>query len=142
MRAGKPIRVVAGWIEWKGRILLTRRLPGEVMGGYWELPGGKVEEGETLQDALSREIEEELGIGVLPKRPLAEVLHCYSHALIHLVAVYAKASSPMVERRGCSESRWLLPREVLSLLQNRHLTLAPADRRLILQVFKKIPSPP
>jgi 8-oxo-dGTP diphosphatase len=46
-----------------GRTLLTRRPPGKPMGGLWELPGGKVEEGEAPEAALEREIAEELGVG-------------------------------------------------------------------------------
>lgn len=57
--------VVAALINKEGEILLSSRPEPKVYAGYWELPGGKVEEGEDLAQALSRELEEELGI--IPK---------------------------------------------------------------------------
>ncbi|MFT4177970.1 MAG: Nudix family hydrolase [Thermomonas sp.] len=60
---GKSIHVVAGVIrDAKGRILLARRTQGRDLAGLWEFPGGKVEPGETPEDALTRELHEELGI--------------------------------------------------------------------------------
>jgi 8-oxo-dGTP diphosphatase len=60
---GKSIHVVAGVIEdARGRILLARRTEGRDLAGLWEFPGGKVDPGETPEDALVRELREELGI--------------------------------------------------------------------------------
>jgi mutator protein MutT len=47
------------------KVLLTRRAPGQSLEDYWEFPGGKVEEGESLQECLKREIFEELGVQVM-----------------------------------------------------------------------------
>ena len=52
--------VVAAVIEQDGRFLVARRLRGTHLGGYWEFPGGKIGDGEALEDALRREIREEL----------------------------------------------------------------------------------
>lgn len=54
------LHVVAAVIVRDGAVLACRRLPEKSAGGYWEFPGGKVEEGETLSEALRREISEEL----------------------------------------------------------------------------------
>jgi mutator protein MutT len=56
--------VVAAVIERAGRILITRRPPTLHMGGLWEFPGGKQQQGESAREALEREIREELGAGV------------------------------------------------------------------------------
>jgi 8-oxo-dGTP diphosphatase len=56
--------VAAALVDGAGRILLQQRAPGRSMAGLWEFPGGKVEGGELPEEALIREIEEELGIGI------------------------------------------------------------------------------
>ena len=59
------------------RILIARRSPDRHQGGLWEFPGGKVEAGEDVRDALARELKEELGISVLDARPLIQIEHDY-----------------------------------------------------------------
>ncbi len=127
--------MVAGWIENRGRILLTKRPAGSTNGELWEFPGGKVEEGESLQEALRREIREELAITVIPGRPLVTVCHRYPHATIHLTAVSANAPSKRLRALGCSEWRWLSIQELVAAARYRHLQLAPADARLIGRLF-------
>jgi 8-oxo-dGTP diphosphatase len=58
------IRVICGIIYKDHKILLTRRKKTKSLGGFWEFPGGKVEEGESDKDALERELKEELNIEV------------------------------------------------------------------------------
>jgi 8-oxo-dGTP diphosphatase len=59
-------RSIAGIAVRNGRYLVAKRKEGGAIGLRWEFPGGKVEEGESDEDALRREFEEELGIGVIP----------------------------------------------------------------------------
>lgn len=61
----------------QGRVLIARRPVHVHQGGLWEFPGGKVERGETVRDALARELREELGIDVQRARPLIRVRHDY-----------------------------------------------------------------
>ncbi|MBB3104190.1 Nudix family hydrolase [Azomonas macrocytogenes] len=61
-----------------GRVLIARRPDDKPHGGLWEFPGGKVETGETVEAALARELDEELGIAVTVARPLIRVTHDYS----------------------------------------------------------------
>lgn len=76
--ARRRVHVVAGVLaDASGRILLTRRPEGAHQGGLWEFPGGKLEGGETAQDALRRELAEELGIAVTAARPLIRVPYDY-----------------------------------------------------------------
>jgi 8-oxo-dGTP diphosphatase len=67
-----------------GRFLLSQRPPGKVYAGYWEFPGGKVEPGEPLADALARELHEELGIEVTRAYPWIAQRYVYPHAHVQL----------------------------------------------------------
>ena len=74
------IHVVAGVItDPRGRILLARRTRGRDLAGLWEFPGGKVDPGETAEQALVRELQEELGIAAEPGEPVIAVPHRYPH---------------------------------------------------------------
>lgn len=64
----KGIHVVAAILISEDRILACRRAPHKVSGGLWEFPGGKVEAGEKVNDAITREIREELQIDITPVR--------------------------------------------------------------------------
>ncbi|WP_442576869.1 (deoxy)nucleoside triphosphate pyrophosphohydrolase [Microbacterium sp. F51-2R] len=66
----EPIDVVAAVIEHDGLFLACRRAPHKAAAGRWEFPGGKVEPGESAEQALVREIGEELGIRILPESHL------------------------------------------------------------------------
>ncbi|HVZ43290.1 MAG TPA: NUDIX domain-containing protein [Ramlibacter sp.] len=67
-----------------GRFLLTSRPPGKVYEGYWEFPGGKVERGETVEEALRRELQEEIGITIGAAHPWHVQRVDYPHALVRL----------------------------------------------------------
>jgi 8-oxo-dGTP diphosphatase len=71
------IRVVAAVIERDSRILITRRRAGAHLGGLWEFPGGKAESGESLEQALRREIREELGVDISVEAPIDTVTWQY-----------------------------------------------------------------
>ncbi|CAK9887665.1 MULTISPECIES: Nudix family hydrolase [Pseudomonas] len=74
----KRVHVAAAVIRSSdGRILIARRADSQHQGGLWEFPGGKVEEGEAVELALARELQEELGIVVTAARPLIKVKHDY-----------------------------------------------------------------
>ena len=73
-----PVHVAVGVVlDDSRRILITRRAAGSHQGGLWEFPGGKVEQGERLRQALARELREELGIEMGRTSPLLEVRHDY-----------------------------------------------------------------
>ena len=67
-----------------GRFLLTSRPEGKVYAGYWEFPGGKLEAGETVEQALRRELREEIGIEIGAAEPWKIELVDYPHALVRL----------------------------------------------------------
>ena len=84
--ADRPVTDVAVGVlfDADGRFLLTSRPPGKVYEGYWEFPGGKVEAGETVADALRRELHEEIGLTVGAVHAWRETCVDYPHALVRL----------------------------------------------------------
>jgi 8-oxo-dGTP diphosphatase len=88
----KVVTVAVGiLIDPQGRVLITRRAPQTHQGGLWEFPGGKVEPGETIVDALARELREELGVTVLISEPFMTLQHDYGDQCVCL-AVYRVTS--------------------------------------------------
>jgi 8-oxo-dGTP diphosphatase len=80
-----PVDVAVGvLIDAAGRFLLTSRPEGKVYAGYWEFPGGKLEAGETVEQALRRELHEELGITIGAAQPWKIELVDYEHARVRL----------------------------------------------------------
>ena len=71
-------------IDAHGHFLLTSRPLGKVYAGYWEFPGGKLEAGETVAQALARELHEELGITIGTAHPWKVEMVDYPHALVRL----------------------------------------------------------
>jgi 8-oxo-dGTP diphosphatase len=80
-----PVDVAVGvLIDPQGRFLLTSRPEGKVYAGYWEFPGGKLEAGETVEQALRRELHEELGITIGHAEPWKIEMMDYPHARVRL----------------------------------------------------------
>ena len=84
--ADRPVVDVAVGVLMRadGDFLLTSRPPGKVYEGYWEFPGGKLEAGETVEQALRRELHEEIGITIDAAHPWKVELVDYPHALVRL----------------------------------------------------------
>ena len=77
----KRIRVAAAVVRRGRELLMTRRPPGGPLGGLWEFPGGKIEEGERPEDALVREVHEELGVTAEAAETLSVETYRYPHGL-------------------------------------------------------------
>ena len=81
----KHVEVAVGvLVRPDGAFLLTSRPPGKVYEGYWEFPGGKVEAGETVEEALRRELAEEIGVRIGAVQPWKVEVVDYPHALVRL----------------------------------------------------------
>ena len=85
LHASKLVDVAAAVIEREdGSFLLAQRPPGKAYAGYWEFPGGKVEAGEPVAEALRRELHEELGIHLQQAYPWITRVYSYPHATVRL----------------------------------------------------------
>ena len=124
-----PVLLVAACalIDADGRVLIAQRPQGKSMAGLWEFPGGKLEAGETPEDALVRELREELGIITKPAclAPLTFASHSYAtfHLLMPLYVCRKFDGAPM-GREGQALT-WVRPRDL------RNWPMPPADAPLI-----------
>lgn len=89
------------------KILISRRKEDAMLGGLWEFPGGKSEEGETLEEALHREIREELGIEMEILRPFEPIRHVYSHFKITLHAYLCTPVSGVPKALQSDQIQWV-----------------------------------
>ncbi len=93
-------------IQPDGRFLLTSRPEGKVYAGYWEFPGGKLEIGESVPQALRRELHEELGIDALEIQSWKTELVDYPHALVRLNFCKVTAWRGELQMREAQSSAW------------------------------------
>ncbi|MDZ7842955.1 MAG: Nudix family hydrolase [Gammaproteobacteria bacterium] len=83
--ASEPMDVAVGIVrDDAGRVLVNRRQAGKAFAGLWEFPGGKIEPGESMEQALARELHEELGITVRRQRPLIRFPYYYDDLTVRL----------------------------------------------------------
>jgi 8-oxo-dGTP diphosphatase len=116
--------VTAAVIERDGRFLVTRRLEGTHLEGLWEFPGGKIQEGESLVDGLSREIFEELGTGAIVGDEIFRVTHDYAGRSVTLHFFACSLTGDPRPLLG-QQMRWVARKDL------RSLQFPPADDRLI-----------
>jgi 5,10-methenyltetrahydrofolate synthetase len=91
LRVRRPLRVgAAAWIR-DGAVFAARRPPHVARGGLWELPGGKIEAGESDEEGLVRELAEELGLAARVVGPLGHAIHAYDEVTVHLVGLVVEA---------------------------------------------------
>ena len=116
--ARRPVDVAVGvLIDGEGRFLLTSRPEGKVYAGYWEVPGGKLEAGESVEEALRRELIEEIGIVIGPVQPWKVEVFDYEHARVRLHFCKVFAWSGEFEMRERQAMAWqTLPVEVQPVL--------------------------
>ncbi|WDD98442.1 8-oxo-dGTP diphosphatase MutT [Thalassomonas actiniarum] len=103
----KLVHVAVGVICREQETFLTRRLEGTHMAGKWEFPGGKVESDETVAQALSRELKEEVGIDVLACSPLINIEHDYGVKKVLLEVFLVDQFQGEPEAQEGQEQQWL-----------------------------------
>ena len=108
-------------IERQGKILIAQRRHRDTLGGFWEFPGGKFDAGETLEDCLVREVREELGICIRPRRFLRTIAHDYPERRLRLHFYLCDFCCGEPSRLECLDFQWV---EVEAL---RKFQFPPAD---------------
>jgi mutator protein MutT len=106
--AARPaVIVVAGVIECDGTVLLARRKVGGPHGALWEFPGGKLEAGETPEQALARELMEEFGITTEIGGFIAASVHSYAHISVDLRAYAVRVLGGAFQLTDHDAVRWV-----------------------------------
>jgi mutator protein MutT len=130
----KHLDVAVAIVFHDSKVLIARRKPGGVLGGYWEFPGGKCEPGETLQECVRRELLEELAMRVRPVVSFAPIQYQYPDrnvALHPFLCIHDSGDPQLLE---CDEIRWVEPPQL------RHFNFPPANQVLIEQVIAAFPA--
>jgi 8-oxo-dGTP diphosphatase len=128
---GQAVKVVSvaacALIDADGRVLLAQRPEGKSMAGLWEFPGGKIETGETPEQSLIRELEEELGIVVKEAclAPLTFASHSYPDFHLLMPLYVCRRWDGMVTAREGQQLAWVRPNRL------RDYPMPPADVPLI-----------
>lgn len=117
----KTYQVTAAIIRKGTKILIARRSPNKHLGSFWEFPGGKIEEGETAQECLKRELEEELGIIVRVGKFFMENEHHYEDKIILLKAYECEHISGIIVFNDHDQIEWVEKSEFVNF------RFAPAD---------------
>ena len=117
----KPIRVVGAVFHDGERFLACRKKPGKPLEGHWEFPGGKIEPGETPQQALAREIREELNLIAEVGQKVTTTTYEYEFATIELTTFYCTLVDGDLRLTDHDDTKWVTSTEAT------HLTWAPAD---------------
>jgi len=125
--SGLVLVVAAALVDVDGRVLVSQRPEGKALAGLWEFPGGKVEPGEGPEDALIRELGEELGIGIDAAclAPLTFASHAYPDMHLLMPLYVCRRWQGMVAPCEGQALRWLRPRDL------RSVAMPPADAPLI-----------
>lgn len=131
----KNIHVVGAVIVKDGKIFCAQRPKDKSLPGMWEFPGGKIEEKETPQEALKREILEEMNCEIKVEEKVEKTIYEYDFGIVHLTTFYCRLISGEPKLLEHIDSCWLLPEELPTL------EWAPADIPAIEKIiddFKKV----
>jgi 8-oxo-dGTP diphosphatase len=115
------IKVVCGVIFNENKVFICRRKPTKSLGGYWEFPGGKIENGETNELSLSRELLEELGMKVEIKNFFRTNIHDYGKFKIELISYKCNFIEANFELTDHDTFEWV------NIENLNNWNLAPAD---------------
>ena len=134
MKHTKATQVVAALIWDNGRFMICQRPVHKTRGLLWEFVGGKVEPGETLQQALIRECAEELAVTVKPQGIFMEVLHEYPDMTVELTLFHAVITAGTPQMLEHQDIRWITPAQIPGY------DFCPADEEILKRIQKEYPN--
>ena len=123
--------VVAALIWENNKFLICQRPANKARGLLWEFVGGKVEVGETKQQALIRECQEELGVTLSVERELTDITYTYPDRIVHLYFYLCNIAAGVPEKKEHNALAWIAPDEV-----DRY-EFCPADTKMLSSVDLK-----
>jgi 8-oxo-dGTP diphosphatase len=123
--------VVAALIWDNNRFLACQRPANKTRALLWEFVGGKVEPGESREEALIRECREELGVTVKPQDIFMEVVHEYPDLTVHLILYNAVISDGTIQLLEHNDARWITVDEI------PQYSFCPADKDILLRLMEK-----
>ena len=123
--------VVAALI-WEGeKFMICQRPAHKARGLLWEFVGGKVEPGETKEQALIRECKEELAATLSVGDVFMDVVHEYSDITVHLTLFNATIADGVPQKLEHNDIRWIIPEEI------PEYDFCPADEEILVQLMKR-----
>jgi len=125
MSSQNPIKVTAAIIKRAGKILIAKRKMGKHLGGLWEFPGGKIEDGESPEECLERELKEELGINTKVGNFVTSNIYTYKRMTINLMAYNTEFISGDLILEQHDEIQWV------TIPEMSNFKFAPADIPII-----------
>ena len=120
-----PLLVTAAVVFDGEKVLLTRRPDDKRHPGFWEFPGGKIDPGESPEQALCREMLEELDVEVRVSGIYEVVFYRYEWGPVLILAYQCELLTDTLRDLGVAEHRWVLPREMVNF------NILPADQPII-----------
>jgi len=128
------VKVVAALIWNKNRFMICQRPSHKTRGLLWEFVGGKVEPGETKEQALVRECREELGVTVSVTDVFIEVVHEYPDITVHLTLFNATIADGIPQKLEHNDIQWITPKEI------PNYDFCPADDEILDRIIKELPN--
>jgi len=105
--SSKKIEVSAGIIIKNKKVYIQQRVKNGLMGGLWEFPGGKREQGESPEECLKREIKEELRVNVVSLNKVMTIKHTYTQFRVTLTVFNCKLQKKQIRPDGCEQWKWV-----------------------------------
>ena len=103
----KSVGVALIFDKSSNKVLIGRRAPTEPFAGYWEFPGGKLEQGETPEEAIQRELMEELNVECSVHNKFDETIYTYSTGKFKLLTYFTTIDESTIEKRVHDELKWV-----------------------------------